>query len=97
MTYKQIYDMAKTHTITIVDVRTKEEYEEGHVPHAILCDVQTFMQHAPSLFKDKEKQYVLYCRTGYRSQIAAMQMQMLGYKNIIDMGGIIDWPFELET
>lgn len=96
MTYEQLNTQAKEGIIQIVDVRTREEYESGHIPGSIHCDLQYMMSIAEDILKDKNKTYYLYCQTGYRSQIAAMQLNMLGYTDVNDMGGINDWPFEIE-
>ena len=96
MTYQTLYEQAKKGHIQIVDVRTKEEYEMGHIPGAILCDVQTLAEDAPKVLLDQQKTYYVYCQTGYRSQIAVMQLSMMGYKDVNDMGGINSWPFEIE-
>ena len=96
MTYEQILELAKKGEITIVDVRTKEEYDMGRIPTAINCDVQTIMRDAPNVLTSKDHPYYVYCQTGYRSKVAAMQLDMMGYTNINDLGGIIDWPLEIE-
>jgi len=96
MTYQALYEQAKKGEIIIVDVRTKEEYEMGHIPGAKLCDVQTLHEDAPNVLVDQNKTYYVYCQTGYRSQIAVMQLEMMGYSDVNDMGGINNWPFEIE-
>ncbi|MGB0174820.1 MAG: rhodanese-like domain-containing protein [Acholeplasmataceae bacterium] len=96
MTYQEIYKQVKTGQATFVDVRTKEEYDMGHIPGAILCDLQTLMEKAQDILKDQQKTYYIYCQSGNRSQFAEMQLKMMGYHKAYDIGGIIDWPFEIE-
>jgi rhodanese-related sulfurtransferase len=83
--------------IILVDVRTQEEYIEEHIPGAILVPVDELENLAPEMMPDKEATYIVYCRSGNRSATAAQMLIDLGYQNIYDMGGIIDWPYETET
>ena len=81
-------------TIILVDVRTTEEFQEEHIPGAILVPIDELETLAPEMMPDKEATYIVYCRSGNRSATAAQQLVDWGYKNIYDMGGIIDWPYE---
>lgn len=96
MTYKELYDKAKANILVIVDVRTKEEYDEGHIPGARHCDLQHLLKDAPHILKSKDETYYVYCQTGFRSQMAVMQLNMMDYKDVHDMGGIVDWPYDIE-
>ena len=78
----------------IVDVREADELEEGYIDGSILVPLSIFDSEAPRLLKDKNAQYLVYCRSGRRSAIACRILDSLGYKNVYDFGGIIDWPFE---
>ncbi len=89
--------MEEDPTIILVDVRTQEEYVEEHIPGALLVPVDEIESLAPELMPDMEGTYIIYCRSGNRSATAAQLLIDLGYKNIYDMGGIIDWPYETET
>ena len=89
--------MEEDPTIILVDVRTQEEYIEEHIPGALLVPVDELETLAPELMPDKESTYIIYCRSGNRSATAALMLIDLGYKNIYDMGGIIDWPYETEA
>jgi rhodanese-related sulfurtransferase len=80
----------------IVDVRTFEEYCEGHIPGAINIpneDIDT----EPELLADKEQMILIYCRSGNRSKQAAEKLVNMGYTNLIEFGGIIDWDGEIVT
>lgn len=89
--------MEEDQPIILVDVRTQEEYTEEHIPGAILVPVDELENLAPEMMPDKDATYIIYCRSGNRSATAAQILIDLGYKNIYDMGGIIDWPYETET
>lgn len=76
---------------TLVDVRQPEEYEEGHIPSAINVVNEEISNSMPEALPDKDAVIVVYCRSGRRSKEAADKMVKLGYKDIRDMGGILDW------
>ncbi len=78
----------------IVDVRTKDEYLEKHIPGAILLPLDSIEKEAETILVDKSGTYFVYCRSGSRSSSAAKILVNLGYENIYDLGGIIDWPYE---
>ena len=81
----------------IVDVRTPEEFAEGHIPGAICIPVETIGDEPPAELADTEQLILVYCRSGRRSAIAAAQLARLGYANVVDFGGIIDWDGEVVT
>lgn len=83
--------------VLIVDVRTQEEYSEGHIPGAILIPLDTIDFEPPELLPDLDAEILVYCRSGRRSRQAADQLIELGYTNVYDFGGIIDWPYDTET
>jgi rhodanese-related sulfurtransferase len=78
----------------IVDVRTVEEYEEGHIPGAICIPNETIGCTPPAELQDKGQLLLIYCRSGNRSKQAAGKLAGLGYTNVVEFGGIIDWPGE---
>ena len=78
----------------IVDARTSEEFNEGHIKNAINLDYEKVTQKAESLLPDKNQLILIYCRSGRRSKIAAESLCQLGYTNVKEFGGIIDWPYE---
>lgn len=82
--------------IIIVDVRTKSEYDAGHIPGSILIPNETIGSKEPAELPDKEAVIVVYCRSGRRSMEAANKLLKLGYKNIYDLGGISNWPYDVE-
>lgn len=84
-------------SVTIVDVRTEEEYAAGHIPGAILIPLQTIGEEKPAELPDTDARLIVYCRSGVRSKQASDLLAALGYKNIYDMGGIIDWTYETEA
>ncbi len=80
----------------ILDVRTQEEYDEGHIPGAILIPNTEIEERAEEELTDKDQLILVYCRSGRRSKMAAEILVDLGYTNIREFGGIIDWPYEVE-
>ena len=80
----------------ILDVRTPEEYEEVHIPHAINIPNETISTKEISELPYKEQLILVYCRSGNRSKQAAGKLSKLGYSNIVEFGGIIDWKGEIE-
>ena len=78
----------------ILDVRTQEEYDEAHIDGAILIPDYEITDRAESVLKDKDQLILVYCRSGRRSKLAASELVKLGYTNIKEFGGIIDWPYE---
>ncbi len=79
----------------VVDVRTQEEYEEGHIKDAVLIPVDTIEKEAGKVLTDKSAVILVYCRSGNRSKTASEALINLGYLNVYDFGGIIDWPYEV--
>ena len=79
----------------LVDVRTEEEYEGGYIPSAINIPVQSIERNPPDLPKDSL--VIVYCRSGGRSSRAKLILEELGYDKVVNFGGIIDWPYEVET
>ena len=86
----------KGEKLIIVDVRTKEEYDGGHIPNSLLIPYDEIEKKAPALLTDKNAAIIVYCRTGRRSEIAAKALIGMGYANVADMGGISDWKYGLE-
>ena len=80
--------------IVIVDVRTTEEYGETHIGNAINIPLESIGMEKPEQLPDVEAEIMVYCRSGVRSKKAARKLLEMGYKNIEDIGGIIDWPYE---
>ena len=80
----------------ILDVREQEEYSQGHIPGAILIPYTEINAKAEAVLTDKDQLILVYCRSGRRSKIAAEALVELGYTNIKEFGGILDWPYEVE-
>ena len=101
MTYEQIsQDEAKRIMDTesdyiIIDARTQEEFDEGHIENAILIPEYEIQEKAPELIPDKNALILVYCRSGRRSKIASEALAELGYTNVKEFGGIIDWEYEI--
>ena len=79
----------------IIDARTQEEYDQGHIPGAILIPEYEIAARAENEFPDKDQLILVYCRSGRRSKIAAEELVKLGYTNVKEFGGIIDWEYEI--
>lgn len=80
----------------ILDVREKEEFDEGHIPGAILIPYTEIEDKADEMLPDKDSLILVYCRSGRRSKIAAKALSELGYTSVKEFGGIIDWQYETE-
>ena len=91
---KQIMDTEEGYII--LDVRTQEEYDQGHIPGAIVISHEEITEKAEKVLTDKDQLILVYCRSGRRSKIAAEALVELGYTNIKEFGGIIDLPYEVE-
>ena len=88
--------MNENENYIILDVRTIEEYNDGHIPGAICIPNETIDENVVSKLPDKEQLILIYCRSGNRSKQATKKLKDLGYLNLIEFGGIIDWPGEIE-
>ena len=80
----------------IVDAREQSEYDEGHIKGAIVIPYTEIEQKAEELLPNKTQLILVYCRSGRRSKIAAQSLANIGYKNVKEFGGIIDWQYEIE-
>ena len=81
----------------IVDVRRQDEYDEGHIPGAILIPNETIGTEPPAELPHPDQVILIYCRTGNRSKQAAQKLTDMGYTNVYEFGGILDWKGEIET
>lgn len=79
----------------IIDARTQEECDEGHIPGAILIPEYEIADRAEKELPGKDQLILVYCRSGRRSKIAAEELVKLGYTNVKEFGGIIDWEYEI--
>ena len=91
---KQIMDHEEGYII--LDTRTREEYDQGHIPGAIVISHDEIREKAEEVLTEKDQLILVYCRSGRRSKLAAEALVELGYTNIREFGGILDWPYETE-
>ena len=75
----------------ILDVRTQEEFDGGHIENSVLLPYDEIREKAESVITDKNRTILIYCRSGRRSEIAARELVDMGYADVYDFGGIIDW------
>ena len=88
--------MEENPNLILLDVRTQEEFEQGHIPGAVCLPNEMIAADMPFLF-GKDVEILLYCRSGRRSADAAKKLRDMGFTNVFDFGGIIDWPYETTT
>ncbi len=79
----------------IIDARTEEEFAEGHIEDAIMIPEYEIKDRAEKELPNKDELILVYCRSGRRSKIASEELVKLGYTNVKEFGGIIDWPYEV--
>lgn len=82
-------------SVILLDVRSQEEYNQGHIENALLIPDTSIIDEAELQLTDKSATILVYCRSGRRSALAASDLTSLGYTNVYDFGGIIDWPYEI--
>ena len=80
--------------LILLDVRTQAEFDEGHIPGAVCLPVEMIAADMPFLFS-KVAEIVVYCQAGRRSADAAAKLRKLGFADVSDIGGIVDWPYEI--
>lgn len=90
---KKMMDTEKGYIL--LDVRTQKEYEEGHLPGAICISNETIDKVPPPGLPDKKQRIFVYCWSGQRSHATAQKLEKMGYTNIVEFGGIMDWKCEL--
>ena len=90
---KELMDTEKDYII--LDARTQEEFDEGHINGAILIPEYEIAKRAEKELPNKDQLILVYCRSGRRSKIASQALVDLGYTNVKEFGGIIDWPYEI--
>ena len=98
ITMDEAVDMMKeVEDYIILDVRTAAEYNEKHIPGAINIPNEIIGTDVIPELPDKHRLILVYCRSGNRSKQASEKLVKLGYTNVVEFGGIIDWPGETET
>ena len=88
--------LAENKEVVLLDVRTIEEYEENHIPGSTLIPLDRIKNEAEAKLTNENAPILVYCRSGRRSKIASNELINMGYKNVFDLGGINDWPYETE-
>ncbi len=102
MTYKQVsmskaLEMMKSESdYIILDVRRADEYADGHIPGAVNFPNENIGTDEISMLPDKDKLIFVYCRSGRRSKEASKKLAALGYTNVVEFGGILDYKGEIE-
>ena len=91
---KEIMDSGEPYIL--LDVRSQEEYVDGHIKGAILIPDHKISEQAEQQLPDKDALILVYCRSGRRSKKAAGELASLGYTNVKEFGGIIDWAYGIE-
>lgn len=91
-----ITQMAEEDNSILLDVRTPEEFADGHIPGAINIPNESIGENDITELPDKEQRIYVYCRSGNRSKQASAKLVNLGYTNVIEIGGIIDYHGEIE-
>ena len=89
--------MAKESGYIILDVRRPDEFAAGHIPNAINVANETVGTSEIAELSDKDQLIMVYCRSGRRSKEASEKLVKLGYTNIVEFGGILDWKGEIAT
>ena len=89
--------MAQETGYIILDVRRPDEFAAGHIPNAINVPNETIGTDEIPELPDKDQLVMVYCRSGRRSKEASEKLVKLGYTNIVEFGGILDWDGETVT
>jgi phage shock protein E len=98
ITPEEAKDMLESNrSIVLLDVRTLQEFNEEHIPGATLIPLNVLETNLPSQYPNKNTTFIVYCRSGNRSRDAIDIMLSLGYNNVYDLGGIIDWPYTTQS
>lgn len=99
MTYEQVSPqeakerMEAEKDVIILDVRTQEEYDSGHIKNSVCLPNENIISE-PDILPDKGQEILVYCRSGNRSKQAAQKLADMGYENVLEFGGILDWPYQ---
>lgn len=89
-------EMMDNQDVVVLDVRTEAEYRAKHIKDAVLIPLDQVEDLAEIELPEKEQTILVYCRSGQRSRVASQMLVELGYTNVYEFGGIIDWPYETE-
>lgn len=97
ITAEKAKEMIDAGGVTVVDVRTAEEYAQKHIPGAVLVPNESIGGEPPEKLPDKDAVLLVHCRTGVRSKQASEKLVKLGYTQVYDFGGIVDWTYETQS
>lgn len=97
ITAEEAKSMMENQDVIILDVRTQSEYDDGHIPGAVLIPNTELEAEAAAQLPDKDRIILVYCRSGNRSETASRLLVSMGYTAVFDFGGIIDWPYDTVT
>ena len=92
---KQAKAMIDAGGVLVVDVRTREEYDAGHIPDVYNVPLDEIRDGIMKVTENRDDTILLYCRSGNRSKVAARILTEMGYTNVYDFGGIVNWPYEI--
>ncbi|MEL7569556.1 MAG: rhodanese-like domain-containing protein [Eubacteriaceae bacterium] len=96
ITHKKAKEMIDSFDVVIIDVRTEEEFDKGHIKNAVLIPHYELHEKVNEIVSDKNKTILIYCQNGIRSSAAEKLLMYIGYKNVYDFGGINDWPYGID-
>lgn len=88
--------LASGDKVYLIDVRTPEEYKEGHIRGSILVPLDSLKSKIEKVVPQKDSEIIVYCRSGARAGTAQSEIFKMGYTNVKNLGGIMQWPFEIE-
>ena len=97
ITQEQAKKLMEEEECIVLDVREQYEFEQGHIANALLLPYTEIPEKAEDMLPDKDALILVYCRSGRRSKIGAQSLADLGYTNVKEFGGILDWPYEIVT
>lgn len=93
---EEAHGLMTSDRVAILDVRTQEEFDEGHICNAVLLPHDSITEEtALAAAPQKDEAVLVYCRTGRRSAEAAAKLVELGYTQVYDFGGIVSWPYDV--
>jgi len=97
ITPDQAKQVLENKSILLIDVRTSDEYKAGHIKGSVNITNTELKSKITQFASDKATEIIVYCRSGARSKVSAEELLKMGYTNVSDLGGIIDWKYETES
>ena len=86
--------MENDKNILLIDVRTMEEYHTVRIPNSISVPLDNLKSKIEKIAPNKDAQLMIYCQGGVRASAACKELDKMGYTNIYNLGGIMNWPFD---